>query len=154
MQVHAILAFALHGLCFVAALVAIGLYGKDLRDGYSSESRRVYAVVVGGLSIITCAVYAVPKLLKKMNLPAASWSLLLFILWIIAFGLFGSKYIKMRYGDTNDKSDTDEHVRRMKAGVWADLANALLWFISAVSLCGYWWVRGDRRSRFTGRAYV
>ncbi|KAF4589108.1 membrane-associating domain-containing protein [Ophiocordyceps camponoti-floridani] len=151
MQVHAILAIALHGLCFVAALVAIGLYGKDLRDGYSSDSRRVYAVVVGGLSAVTCGVYAVPKLLKKINVPAASWSLVLFILWIAAFGVFGSTYIKMGY---DGKTESDGHVRRMKAGVWVDLVNALLWFVSAASLCGYWWVRGDRRSRFTGRAYV
>ncbi|PFH57980.1 hypothetical protein XA68_14322 [Ophiocordyceps unilateralis] len=150
MQLHAILAAVLHAACFIAALVVCGLYGHDLRVGYTHDSKWVYAIVVGGLSAVTCLVYAVPKTLHRINVPAASWSLVLFILWIAVFGVFGSMYIKKGYGN----SESDQHTRHMKVAVWFDLVSALLWLVSAISLCGYWWTRGDRRSRFTGRAYV
>lgn len=42
----------------------------------------------------------------------------------------------------------------MTAAVWIDLANALLWLITALAALGYWWRHRERRSRFTGRAKV
>lgn len=49
---------------FIFAITVIGLYGTDLSQarkvGVHSDSRWVYAVVVGALSAITALVFAVP----------------------------------------------------------------------------------------------
>ena len=42
--------------------------------------------------------------------------------------------------------------RRMKAAVWIDLVNAILWLVAAVAAWAYWWRHREKRSRFTGRA--
>ncbi|RDA88808.1 hypothetical protein CP532_5500 [Ophiocordyceps camponoti-leonardi (nom. inval.)] len=152
MQAHTVLSTILHVACFICSIIVLGLYAKDLPYQHGPNPKWVYAVVVSVLSAVTCLLYAVPKVLRKLDLPAASWSLVLFILWIAVFGVFGSTYIKMGYN--NGEGLGDDFVRRMKAAVWIDLVNALLWLISAVSLFAYWLIYGDRRTRFTGRAYV
>ncbi|RCI17068.1 hypothetical protein L249_1797 [Ophiocordyceps polyrhachis-furcata BCC 54312] len=153
MQAHTVLSTMLHVACFICSIIACGLYAKDLPAQHGPNSKWVYAVVVSVLSAVTCLLYAAPKVLRKLDLPAASWSLVLFILWIAVFGVFGSMYIKMGDDDKTNHGNSND-VRRMKAAVWIDLVNALLWLISAVSLFAYWLIYGDRRTRFTGRAYV
>ncbi|RDA94967.1 hypothetical protein CP533_0128 [Ophiocordyceps camponoti-saundersi (nom. inval.)] len=148
-NLHTFLSTGLHMLCFIGSIVVCGIYSYELAHHQSSNSKFVYAVVVSVLSALTCLVYAVPKTLRKLDLPAASWSLVLFILWIAVFGVFGSIYIK-----AGGRDDKDSDVQRMKAAMWIDLVNALLWLVSAVSLFTYWFVCGDRRTRFTGRAWV
>ncbi len=50
----------------------------------------MYAVVVGALSAVTCVVYFIPFVLRHVGIVAAVWSLILFILWIALFGVFGA----------------------------------------------------------------
>jgi hypothetical protein len=53
--------------------------------GYS----QVYAVVVGGISAVTCVLYLVPFILRIAGIFAPVWDFILFILWIAVFGVFG-----------------------------------------------------------------
>jgi hypothetical protein len=103
----------------------------------------VYAEVVGGLSALTAVLYMVPFILRFAAVTI--WSLILFILWIALFGLFGSMYIK-------EDAENNDGIQRMKNAVWVDLANALLWLIGTVASAAYWWTHRERHSRFTGRA--
>jgi hypothetical protein len=73
--------------------------------------------------------------------------MILFILWIALFGLFGNMYIK-------ERAEGDAGVQRMKNAVWVDLVNALLWLISAVGMLLFWVRHRNNRSRWTGRAQV
>ena len=53
-------------LQFVFALAVLGLYGQDLNNahkaGVPSDSKWVYAVVVGAFSAVTSLVYLLPKI--------------------------------------------------------------------------------------------
>ncbi|QPG93546.1 hypothetical protein C2857_000615 [Epichloe festucae Fl1] len=142
---------ALHLVCFALALAVCGLYGQDIssaqKEGKYSDSKWVYAVVVGALSAVTCAVYFVPALLRHSGVIGAAWNFVLFILWIALFGVFGSMYI-------HENAEGDSGIRRMKSAVWVDLTSALLWLFSAAGATIYWWRHRDHRSQFTGRAHV
>lgn len=46
-------------------------------------------MVVGALSAVTCLAYFVPFVLRKGSFIVAIWNLVLFILWIALFGIFG-----------------------------------------------------------------
>lgn len=107
----------LHLFQFALALTVCGLYGVDLdrarkagvyADGkwvrvpaqppswhtasshgdLSTDWQQVYAVVVGGLSALTAILYCIPFILRFALVWA--WNLILFILWIALFGVFGS----------------------------------------------------------------
>jgi hypothetical protein len=66
-------------------------------------------------------------------------------LWIALFGLFGSMYIK-------ENPEGDAGIQRMKNAVWVDLANALLWLISALYGLTQFLRGRKKRSLHTGRA--
>jgi hypothetical protein len=94
------------------------------------------------MSTVTALIYGIPFVKSYI---AWAWDLILFILWIAVFGIFGKMYIQ-------EKAEGDAGVQRMKNAVWIDLINVFLWLISAI-----WgaviFFRG-RRTRFTGRATV
>lgn len=50
---------------------------------------QVYAVVVGALTAATCALYFIPLIIEAAGIFIAIWDLILFILWITLFGVFG-----------------------------------------------------------------
>lgn len=140
-----------HIVGFALALTVCGLYGKDLsraneQDKYA-DSKWVYAVVVGGISAVTCLLYLIPFILRIAGIVAPIWDFILFILWIAVFGVFGKMYI-------NEDAEGDSNITRMKNAVWVDLANALLWLFASIGAFLYWWKHRDTRSRFTGRARV
>lgn len=139
----------LHFLAFAMALTVCGLYGVDLtrarESGVAADPKWVFAEVVAGISVFTTLVYLIPFVLRFAGVPI--WNLILFILWIAVFGVFGSMYIK-------EDPEGNQAIQRMKNAVWVDLANALLWLIIAIFSGVYWWGHRERRSRFTGRARV
>jgi hypothetical protein len=51
------------------------------------ETAQVYAEVVGGLSALTAILYLIPFILRFAFVWI--WNLVLFILWIALFGVFG-----------------------------------------------------------------
>lgn len=107
-----------------------------------------FATAIGVLSAITALIYAVLPIIIRSFTSAIlfAWDIVLFILWVAVFGLFGSMYI-------GANPNGDGGVQRMKNAVWIDLINMLLWFISAiVGAIGFWrWKKGDR-TLHTGRA--
>jgi len=82
---------ALHFLLLVLALAVAGLYGVDLQRSDEADkpgdNRWIYAVVVAGLSALTAIVLMVPFMLRFMVIWV--WDLVLFVLWIALFGVFG-----------------------------------------------------------------
>ncbi|OAA35431.1 hypothetical protein NOR_08010 [Metarhizium rileyi] len=140
---------ALHVVCFALSLAVCGLYGQDINDPADhinyTRSKWVYAVVVGALSAVTCVVWFIPALLRHAGVIGAIWNVLLFVLWITLFGVFGALFI---HKDPKGRSN----VQRMKSAVWVDLTGALLWLISAIATTIYWWRHREVRSTFTGRA--
>ncbi|CAN8100004.1 unnamed protein product [Discula destructiva] len=139
----------IHIVQFALALAVCGLYGQDLtrarnNDSYV-DSKWVFAVVVGALSALTAVLYLIPFILRFWLVWA--WNMVLFILWIALFGVFGAMYI-------HEDPEGDSGVQRMKNAVWVDLVSALLWLLMAVGAFGYWWGHRERHSRFTGRARV
>ncbi|OHF03361.1 hypothetical protein CORC01_01414 [Colletotrichum orchidophilum] len=144
------LAFSvLHFFQLVLAVTVCGLYAVDLNrarsEGSYTDGKWVFAVVVGALSAVTALLYFIPFILRFAIVWI--WDVILFILWIALFGLFGNMYIK-------ENAEGDSGIQRMKNAVWVDLANALLWLISALATAGYWWRHRERRTRFTGRGKV
>lgn len=140
---------AIHFVQFVLAITVCGLYGVDLhraaKAGVYTDSKWVFAEVVGGLSAVTALVLCVPFILRFWAVWA--WNIVLFILWIALFGVFGKMYI-------SENPEGNGGIQRMKNAVWVDLVNALLWLITAMAHLGYWLQHRERHSRFTGRARV
>jgi hypothetical protein len=81
----------LHFVQFVLAVTVCALYGIDLdrarRAGHPADGHWVYAEVVGVLSALTSLLYLIPAILRFALVWA--WNLVLFILWIALFGIFG-----------------------------------------------------------------
>jgi len=48
---------------------------------------QIYAEVVGGLSALTAMLYCIPYILRFA--VTWVWNFILFILWIVLFGIFG-----------------------------------------------------------------
>ncbi|RYP70470.1 hypothetical protein DL769_004959 [Monosporascus sp. CRB-8-3] len=147
MTISYILFSILHIFQFVLAVTVVGLYAVDLNraneQGKYTDGKWVYAAVVGTLAAVTALLYLIPSILRFAAVPA--WSLVLFVLWIALFGVFGGMYIR-------EDPEGNDGVQRMKNAVWVDLANALLWLIDSVASAAYWWFHRERHSRFTGRA--
>ncbi|EPE28157.1 hypothetical protein GLAREA_04948 [Glarea lozoyensis ATCC 20868] len=123
---------ALRTLQFVFAVIIAALYGVDLAHSTATKSRAnsawVFAEVVSALSIITCAVHC---FVTVKRVAWCAWDFFVFILWIAQFGVFATVYI----GGGTDSAEGFEtlSVSRMKAAVWLDAINALLWFVTFVS---------------------
>lgn len=138
-----------HLIQLALGLAVCGLYGQDLTNARNhhvyQDSKWVFAVVVGALSAVTAVLYFVPFVIRFAFVWI--WNLVLFILSIALFGVFGKMYI-------HENPEGDSGVQRMKNAVWVDLVLALLWLFLAVASFGYWWGHKERHSRYTGRARV
>lgn len=81
----------LHVSQFILAVTVCALYGIDLdrarKAGVHADGKWVYAEVVGGLSALTAVLLCVPFILRFALVWA--WNLILFVLWIALFGIFG-----------------------------------------------------------------
>ncbi|KAK4125157.1 hypothetical protein N657DRAFT_643986 [Parathielavia appendiculata] len=139
----------LHFAQFVLAVTVCALYGIDLdrarKGNVHADGRWVYAEVVGGLSALTSILYCIPSILRFALVWA--WNLVLFILWIALFGVFGKMYI-------NEDAKGNGDIQRMRNAVWVVLTSALLWLVGVLAHFIYWWGHRERRSRFTSRARV
>ncbi|KAH6989661.1 hypothetical protein BKA56DRAFT_576202 [Ilyonectria sp. MPI-CAGE-AT-0026] len=130
-------------LQFLFALIACGFYGNrvdaddDANRGLSPEW--IFAIVVAGASATTAILFlaatplgAIPYVGSKIKFSKTyrvfPWDLGLFVLWIIAFGIFGSIFL----GRDSDNPYKGSSTSLMKVAVWIDFVNALLWLISGV----------------------
>lgn len=68
-RIFLVTTLALRFLQFVFALAVIGVYGQNVnaarKSHTSSDSKEVYALVVGSLSAVTCVVYAIVDVLMN-----------------------------------------------------------------------------------------
>lgn len=140
---------ALNLVRFLLAIAVVGLYGHDLnkaRDqGKSVDSKWAYVVAVGALAAFTAVLYMIPFVLRFAYIFV--WDLIIFVLFIVAFGIFGHMYI-------NEDPEGDDDISRMKNAVWVVLANALVWLFAGALMGLYWMRHRERHTRFTGRATV
>ena len=81
----------LHFFQFLLAITVAGLYGVDIdrarKAHVDSDGRWVYAEVVAGLSALSAILFGIPFIMRSA--VVWMWSLVLFILWIALFGIFG-----------------------------------------------------------------
>jgi hypothetical protein len=130
--------WVLRGLQLLVALVAIGFYGRrvdaDRRAGDPQAPEWVYGVTIGGLSAITAVAFSVVGALSAVSdrcrtYRLFAWDAMLFLLWIVIFGVTGSIFLSRDDGAPDYKGAS---TRTMKGVTWLDLVSALLWLISAV----------------------
>lgn len=136
-------------LQFIFAVIAAGLYGVDLAHATEHNARApaewVYAEMIVCFSVLTCVVHA---LVTVKRVTWCLWDGVLFIFWLAQVGVFGSIYyaspIKAEY------EGFTKCVPRMKAAVWIDLVNMLLWFSTFV-LGVAWCIRARKITRRTDK---
>ena len=128
-------------LQFLFAIIACGFYGnrvdadRKADDGFSPEW--IFAITVAGASAITAVLYmavtplgSIPYFGSKIKLlktyRAFAWDLILFISWIVVFGIFAGIFLKRDSDDKYKGSSTGA----MKTAVWIDFMNSLFWLTS------------------------
>ncbi|KAI2635637.1 hypothetical protein GGS26DRAFT_507299 [Hypomontagnella submonticulosa] len=123
------------GLQFIFAIIVCGIYGnrvdRDRKDGNSQSVAWVYALLVAGLTCITCLLYSIPNPFSRMQSHRLfAWDLILFVLWIVQFGIFAGLFLKREEDEYEGVS-----VALMKCGVWIDLVNAVFWLGTGLYGC-------------------
>lgn len=112
-------------LQLVFALASGISYAIELANGHNN-SNMIYSQVVFGLTFITLVVDAVT--IRTYHLIFIIESVVC-VLWVALFGVFYSISLSHRPVESGYDST---HTGRMKAVVWIDLINALLWLASAL----------------------
>ncbi|KAJ5943443.1 hypothetical protein N7516_003611 [Penicillium verrucosum] len=133
----------LRTLQFVFAVTVAGLYGVDLAHYTKSHKHAhaewIYAEFVAALSALTCIVHC---FVTVTQVGWSAWDGVLFVLWLAQVGVFGSAYtshVKTKY------ENATLSIPRMRAAVWIDLVNMLLWF--ATMVLGIAWCIRTRKVR-------
>ncbi|GKT64086.1 uracil phosphoribosyltransferase [Colletotrichum tofieldiae] len=149
------------GLQFLFALIACGFYGNRVDadskddDGFSPEW--ILAITVAGASAVTAVLFvaatplgALPFIGSRIKIfktyRAFAWDLILFIAWIVIFGIFAAIFLKRDSEDSYKGSKTGV----MKVAVWIDLVNAIFWFVSGVYGCIKTFL-GDKADQMTDK---
>ncbi|KAI9892382.1 MAG: hypothetical protein M1814_001584 [Vezdaea aestivalis] len=118
--------FFIRFMQFVMGLAVVGLYGTDVnkarQSGVGGDPKWVYALVIGTMSAFTSIIFSIP--LVKSYLFFA-WDACLFLFWLVIFGMFGKMYIP-------EDAEGNAGITRMKHAVWVDLANMLMWLVTAI----------------------
>ncbi|PLB37941.1 MARVEL domain-containing protein [Aspergillus candidus] len=141
-------------LQFALALTVIGLYSQDINSkDEDAPAKWVYAVITAFLAACTALTYLILVFAMKArplpmrqgaHLPLFAWEVVLCILWLVVFGVFGEMFIGVRYGGDED-SERAKKLERMRRAVWVDLVNFGFWVVSAAWRGVRWWrgrVRG------------
>jgi hypothetical protein len=110
---------------FVMAITVIGLYAQDLVRAKKAhvyyDPKWMYATIIGTLTSLWALACMTPFV---KNWFFFLFDFLAFLLYLVAFGIFGKMYI-------NEDPEGDKGIIRMKHAVWILLVNLLLWFITA-----------------------
>lgn len=133
---------ALRTLQFVFAITVAGLYGVDLARATKSNTKAptewVYAEIVAALSAITCIIHC---FVTVVHVAWSTWDGVLFVLWLAQTGVFGNIYTSG--AETSEYKTATSSVVRMRAAVWIDLVNMLMWF--ATFILGIAWCCRTRK---------
>ena len=129
--------WVVRGLQLLFGIIIVGFYGHrvdvDRRAGTGQSAEWIYGVFVSGLSCIIAVVFAVMApagvVSDKFKTHRLFFcDLVLFILWLIAFGVFAGIFLKR-----DDKLDyKGASTKVYRSSVWVDLVNVILWLISGV----------------------
>lgn len=143
-----ILLMAVRFLQFALAITVCVLYGIDLeaamRQNRYVDSKWLYAEIVGAMSVFVSLFSMIPWE-WVLDIPFSfAADIVLFILWLAVFGVFGHLYF-----GTDPQGDGGEI--RMHHAIWVDFTNALLWALTGALMATYWSKGRNSRSRFTGR---
>ncbi|CAG9975195.1 unnamed protein product [Clonostachys byssicola] len=131
------------GLQFVFALIACGFYGnrvdadRKAADGFSAEW--IFAILVAGMSAVTALTFlgvatlgALPVIGSRLKVlktyRAFVWDGILFICWLVVFGVFAGIFLKR----DSDEPYKGASTTAMKTAVWVDLVNVVFWLITLV----------------------
>ncbi|CAG8948125.1 unnamed protein product [Penicillium salamii] len=122
---------ALRTLQFVFAITVAGLYGVDLaratKSNTSAPTEWVYAEIVAALSALTCIIHC---FVTVVHVAWSAWDGVLFVLWLAQTGVFGNIYTSGTA--TREYETTTSSLPRMRAAVWIDLVNMLMWFTTFI----------------------
>ncbi|KAJ6131777.1 hypothetical protein N7471_006992 [Penicillium samsonianum] len=133
----------LRTLQFVFAVTVAVLYGVDLAHSTKSNNRAhsewIYAEFVAALSAMTCIVHC---FITVTQVGWSAWDGVLFVLWLAQVGVFGTIYTS--HVNTKYENATLS-IPRMRAAVWIDLVNMVLWF--ATMVLGIAWCIRTRKVR-------
>lgn len=118
------------GLQFLLGIVIAGIYGDRVSGGPSSPAW-VYGLAVAGVSCATAVAFAVAAPFGAVSARCKThrlfaWDLALFVLWVVAFGVFAGIFLHRDSEDPYKGSSTAVE----KAAMWIDLVNAVLWLVS------------------------
>ncbi|KAJ6112094.1 hypothetical protein N7523_008155 [Penicillium sp. IBT 18751x] len=136
-------------LQFIFAIIVAGLYGVDLaratKRNAPAPAQWVYAEMIVVFSAVTCAVHAI---VTVKHVLWCLWDGVLCVFWLAQVGVFGSIY----YASPIDAEyeDLTQCVPRMKAAVWIDVVNLLLWLLTFV-LGVAWCIRTRKITRRTDK---
>ncbi|KAM5349645.1 hypothetical protein ACJ41O_006150 [Fusarium nematophilum] len=149
------------GLQFLFAIIACGFYGNRVAaddkadDGFSPEW--ILAIIVAGVSATTAILFvaatplgALPYIGSRLKLfktyRAFAWDLILFIAWIVVFGIFAAIFLHRDSDNPYKGSSTGS----MKVAVWIDMVNSLLWLASGLYGCVKTFL-GDKADEMTDK---
>lgn len=131
---------SLRSLQFIFAVIVAVLYGIDLAHATKvnrhAQASWIYAEIVSGLSAITCIVHLS---VKVKRVAWCTWDFVLVVLWVAQTGVFGTLYGPNATPDSGSTLSLD----RMRASVWIDLVNMVLWLATTVLAIG--WCISTRR---------
>src|SRR5262245_46468719 len=106
---------------FLMGIVVIGLYAQDLdrahKKGVGYDPLWMYATMTGVIACVWSLICMLP-LVKAWMFFVVDY--IVFILYLVAFGKFGSMYIK-------EDPEGNKGIIRMKNAVWVLLTNMFLW---------------------------
>ncbi|KAJ5622735.1 hypothetical protein N7490_011340 [Penicillium lividum] len=121
----------LRPLQFVFAIVVAALYGLDLghatKTNNTAPAAWIYAELVVTLSAITCTGYFFVPLIHA---AWSTWDGILFVFWLAQTGVFGNMYISNMIDEQYKQATLS--IPRMRAAVWIDLINMLLWLMTFI----------------------
>jgi hypothetical protein len=141
----------LRTLQFVFAVTVAALYGVDLAQATKTENHAhaewIYAESVAALSALTCIVHC---FFTVTQVAWSAWDGVLLVLWLAQVGVFGTVYIS---GTKTGYENATVSVPRMRAAVWLDLINMLLWLTTTV-LGVAWCIRTRKVTRRTDQVDV
>lgn len=140
---------ALRTLQLIFAIIIAGLYGVDLAHFTEihahADAEWIYAEFVATISAFTCLIFSF------MTSIHVAWSVLdaaIFVLWLAQVGIFGSIFyptVRSEY------TGSTLSISRMRAAVWIDLVNMVLWLLTAVLRIA-WCIHDRKHPRRSNKA--
>lgn len=129
----------------ICAAIVAGLTGDYLNsvsaepDSDASKERFIYTEVVAAISLFFALIWLIPFMGTFIHWPI---DFLLFVAWVVAFGLLVDFIEPLHCGGIFDNGQIDEqpYCQKWKADVAFCFLSALLWLAS--TLLGLWVMRG------------